>query len=97
MSVKGGAARLAALAAPRIGQAAKSNKLVFVPAVDLSVLDPVVTGLRSTCNRTYLVSDTLYGIDPNGQPSLRWSKGIKSSRMGLNLLLGGKNASNDNP
>ena len=58
MSVKAGAAGLAALAAPRIGQAARTIKLVFVPAVDRSVLDPVVTGLRST--RIALISSPIH-------------------------------------
>jgi hypothetical protein len=44
---KAGGASLAALATPRIGPAERASKLVFVPAVDLSVLDPVITGLRS--------------------------------------------------
>jgi peptide/nickel transport system substrate-binding protein len=75
MSVTAGAAGLAALAAPRIGQAARIIKLVFVPAVDLSVLDPVVTGLRSTRNRTYLVCDTIYGIDTNRTAQPRMVEG----------------------
>jgi peptide/nickel transport system substrate-binding protein len=78
MSVKAGAASLAALAAPRIGQAARTNKLVFVPAVDLSVLDPVVTGLRSTGNHAYPVFDTLYGIDTNWTAQPQMATGIKS-------------------
>ena len=38
--LKGGAASLATIAAPRIGRAEKANKLVFVPTEDLNVLDP---------------------------------------------------------
>jgi hypothetical protein len=49
------AASAAALTAPWIGRADKLNKLVSVPPEDLSVLDPVVTGLRSTRNQAYLV------------------------------------------
>ena len=69
---KGAAVTLAALAAPRIGRAERPNKLVFVPPEDLSVLDPVVTSLRSTRNQAYLVFDTLYGIDTNwaAQPQM---------------------------
>jgi len=69
----------ASLAAPRIGRAERPNKLVFVPTEDLGVLDPVVTGIRSTRNHAYLVFDTLYGA---GQPSLKWSRGIRSRRTG---------------
>jgi len=57
--LKTAGASVAALAAPRIGRAEKTSKLVFVPPEDLSVLDPVVTGLRSTRNQAYLVFDTL--------------------------------------
>jgi hypothetical protein len=53
--LKGAGASLAALAAPRIGRAERASKLVFVPPIDLSVLDPVVTGIRSTRNHAYLV------------------------------------------
>jgi peptide/nickel transport system substrate-binding protein len=66
------AASLAALAAPRIGQAEKTNKLVFVPTEDLSVLDPHFAGPRSRRTHAYLVYDTLYGIDTNwmAQPQM---------------------------
>ena len=47
----------------RIGRAERATKLVFAPAVNLNVLDPVVTGIRSTRNHAYLVFDTLYGVD----------------------------------
>ena len=52
---KAAGASLAAIAAPRIGRAERPNKLVFVPTEDLGVLDPVVTGIRSTRNHAYLV------------------------------------------
>ena len=61
--LKAAGASLAALAAPRIGRAERTNKLVFVPAADLSLLDPVATFFRPTRNHAYLVFDTLYGID----------------------------------
>ena len=70
--LKAAGASLAAVAAPPIGRAERSNKLVFVPTEDLSVLDPVVTTLKSTRNHGYLVFDTLYGIDTNwtAQPQM---------------------------
>jgi peptide/nickel transport system substrate-binding protein len=63
---------LAALGAPRIGRAERTNKLVFVPTENLGVLDPVVTPLRSTRNHAYLVFDTLYGMDTSwaAQPQM---------------------------
>ncbi|MBV8121098.1 MAG: twin-arginine translocation signal domain-containing protein, partial [Alphaproteobacteria bacterium] len=52
--LKAAGASVAALAAPRIGRAERADKLVFVPAVNLNVLDPVVTPIRSTRNHAYL-------------------------------------------
>jgi peptide/nickel transport system substrate-binding protein len=68
----GAAAGLATIAAPRIGRAERTNKLVFVATEDLGVLDPVVAGIRSTRNHAYLVFDTLYGIDTSwtAQPQM---------------------------
>ena len=60
--LKAAGAGLAALAAPRIGEAERPNKLVFVPTEDLSVLDPMFAGTRSRRNHAYLVLDTLYFI-----------------------------------
>jgi hypothetical protein len=60
---KATAASVASFAAPRIGRAERPNKLVFGVHLDLSVLDPVVTGQRQTRNHAYLVFGTLYGID----------------------------------
>ena len=70
--LKAAGASVAALAAPRIGRAEKTKKLVFAPAADLSLLDPVVTGFRPTRNHAYLVFDTLYGIDTSwaAQPQM---------------------------
>jgi peptide/nickel transport system substrate-binding protein len=70
--LKAAGASAAVLAAPHIGRAEKDSKLVFAPAVNLNVLDPVVTSIRSTRNHAYLVFDTLYGIDRNwtAQPQM---------------------------
>ena len=78
-----GVAALAALAAPRIGRAEKTNKLVFVPAVDLNVLDQVVTQIRSTRNHAYLVFDTLYGIDTNWTAQPQMVEGHQVEEDGL--------------
>jgi peptide/nickel transport system substrate-binding protein len=61
--LKAAGASFPALAAPRIGRAERTNKLVFVPTENLGALDPVVTPIRSTRNHSYLVFDTLYGMD----------------------------------
>src|SRR6516162_9511870 len=81
--LKGCAASLATIAAPRIGRPDKLNKLVFVPTEDLSVLDPVVTTLKSTRNHGYLVFDTLYGIDTNWMAQPQMVAGHQVAEDGL--------------
>ena len=81
--LKAAGAGAAALAAPRIGRAEKANKLVFVPTEDLSVLDPVVTTLKSTRNHGYLVFDTLYGIDTNWMAQPQMVAGHQVAEDGL--------------
>jgi len=85
--LKAAGAGAAALAAPRIGQAEKASKLVFVPAVDLSVLDPVVTGLRPTRNHGYMVFDTLYGLDTNWMAQPQMVEGHQVEEDGLTSTL----------
>jgi peptide/nickel transport system substrate-binding protein len=85
--LKGAGAGVAALAAPRIGWAEKTNKLVFVPAVNLNVLDPVVTPIRSTRNHAYLVFDTLYGIDTNWAAQPQMVEGHQVDEDGLTWTL----------
>jgi peptide/nickel transport system substrate-binding protein len=81
--LKATGASLAAFAAPRIGRAERPNKLVFVPPIDLSVLDPVVTPLRSTRNHAYLVFDTLYGIDTSWMAQPQMVEGHQVDEDGL--------------
>jgi len=76
-----------ALAAPRIGRADKASKLVFVPAADLSVLDPVVTPFRTTRNHAYLVFDTLYGIDTSWTAQPQMVEGHQVEEDGLTWTL----------
>jgi peptide/nickel transport system substrate-binding protein len=81
--LKAAGASLPAIAAPRIGQADRPNKLVFVPPIDLTVLDPVVTALRSTRNHAYLVFDTLYGIDTSWAAQPQMVEGHQIEEDGL--------------
>jgi peptide/nickel transport system substrate-binding protein len=81
------AAGLAALAAPRIGRAERSRKLVFVPTEDLSVLDPIFTGPRSRRNHAYLVFDTLYGIDTSWGAQPQMVEGHQVEEDGLTWTL----------
>jgi peptide/nickel transport system substrate-binding protein len=76
-------ASVAAVAAPRIGRPERSNKLVFAPAADLSLLDPVVTGYRPTRNHGYLVFDTLYGIDTSWAAQPQMVEGHQVDEDGL--------------
>jgi peptide/nickel transport system substrate-binding protein len=76
-----------AIAAPRIGRAEKPNKLVFAPAGDLSLLDPVVTPFRTTRNHAYLVFDTLYGIDTNWMAQPQMVEGHQVEEDGLTWTL----------
>ena len=75
---------LAALAAPGIGRAERTNKLVFAPTENLGVLDPVVTPLRSTRNHAYL---TLYGIDTNWAAQPQMVEGYQVEEDGLTWIL----------
>jgi len=81
--LKAAGTSIAALAAPRIGRAGKTNRLVFAPAADLSLLDPVVTAFRTTRNHAYLVFDTLYGIDTNWTAQLQMVEGHQVEEDGL--------------
>ena len=85
--LKASAASLAALAAPQIGQGERANKLVFVPTEDLSVLDPHFAGPRSRRTHTYLVFDTLYGIDTNWMAQPQMAEGHQIDEKGLTWTL----------
>jgi peptide/nickel transport system substrate-binding protein len=85
--LKAAGAGVTAFAAPRIGRAERANKLVFAPAADLSLLDPVVTGFRPTRNHAYLVFDTLYGIDTNWMAQPQMVEGHQIDEDGLTWTL----------
>ena len=85
--LKGGAASVATIAAPRLGRAEKANSLVFAPGSNPAVLDPVVTGLRPTRNHAYLVFDTLYGIDTNWSAQPQMVEGHQVEEDGLTWTL----------
>src|SRR6516225_3936109 len=81
--LKAAGASLGAFAAPRIGLAEKTNKLIFVPTEDLSVLDPHFAGPRSRRTHAYLVFDTLYGIDTNWTAQPQMVEGHQVEEDGL--------------
>ncbi len=53
----------AALAAPLVARSEAARVLRFLPASDVTALDPVWTSVYVTRNHAYLVFDTLYGQD----------------------------------
>jgi len=85
--LKATGAGFAALAAPRLGWAEETSKLVFVPTSDLAILDPVITGARPTRNHAYLVFDTLYGIDTNWTAQPQMIEGHQVEEDGLTWML----------
>jgi peptide/nickel transport system substrate-binding protein len=89
-SIEAGAASLAASGRATDRAGGEDHKLVFVPAVDLSVLDPVLTGLRSRRNHVYLVFDTLYGIDTNWTAQPQMVEGHEVEEDGFKPVIGGE-------
>ena len=85
--LKAAGASIAAIAAPRIGRAQKTSKLVFVPTENLGALDPVVGGPRSMRNHAYLVFDTLYGIDTGWAAQPQMVEGHQVGEDGLSWTL----------
>jgi len=81
--LKAAGASVAAIAAPRIGRAERTSKLVFAPTSDLNLLDPVVTPIRTTRNHAYLVFDTLYGIDTSWTAQPQMVEGHQVEEDGL--------------
>jgi peptide/nickel transport system substrate-binding protein len=57
--------------------------LVVVPTADLVVLDPVVTFNRPTRNYSYLVFDTLYGLDTSWEAEPQMVEGHEVDDDGL--------------
>jgi peptide/nickel transport system substrate-binding protein len=84
-----GLATTGALAAPRIGLAAGTNTLRFIPQADLAVLDPVWSTAYVTRNHAMMVFDTLYGMDSDYRMSPQMLEGHTTSDDGLtwNLTL----------
>lgn len=62
-----------ALATPAVGQRASVMK--FVPQADLAVLDPIFTTAYVTRNHSFLVFDTLYGLDEGYRPQPQMVEG----------------------
>ena len=65
----------AMLAAPNLVRAQGASVLKFVPAADLSVLDPVWTTSYQSRDHGFLVFDTLYGLDSAFRPQPQMAAG----------------------
>ena len=72
-----------ALAAPRVVRAEGASTLRFVPAADLAVLDPILTSAYVTRNHSFLVFDTLYGLDSALRPQPQMAAGHTVEDDGL--------------
>ena len=72
----------ALLAAPALAKAAGRSVLKFVPAADLSVLDPVWTTSYQSRDHGFLVFDTLYGLDSTFRPHPQMAEGAATEDGG---------------
>jgi peptide/nickel transport system substrate-binding protein len=73
--LKSASAAAAVLAAPHVARAQATSALKFVPAADLAVLDSVWATAYVTRNHSFMVFDTLYGIDENYNPQPQMAAG----------------------
>ena len=81
------AAAATALAAPRIGRAAGSQVLRFIPQADLSTLDPHWNTAYVTRNHGFMVFDTLYGMDSSYRATPQMVAGHATEADGLRWTL----------
>ncbi len=79
----GTAAATPVLSMPSILRAQESKVLRYVPATNLTVLDPIFTPAAVSVTHGYCVFDTLYGVDANQQPQPQMAKGHEVSGDGL--------------
>lgn len=79
------AASAGAGALPRfaIAQPASARVLKFVPAADVTILDPLVTTAYPTRNHGHMVWDTLYAPDANLRPQPQLAEGHLVEESGL--------------
>jgi peptide/nickel transport system substrate-binding protein len=83
--VLGGAA--AALARPSLAQPARQRTLNFIPAANLTVLDPIVTTAGVTLTHGFAVFDTLYGLDDDLMPRPQMAEGHQVQDDGRTWLI----------
>ena len=61
--------------APAVVRAQKQTTLKFIPQIDLAFLDPHWTTAYITRNHSYMVFDTLYGVDGSYKPQPQMVQG----------------------
>ena len=61
--------------APAVVRAQKQTTLKFIPQIDLAFLDPHFTTAYITRNHSYMVFDTLYGVDGSYKPQPQMVQG----------------------
>lgn len=79
----GAAAASPLLSLPALGQSGSSSVLKYVPASNLTVLDPIFTPAAVSVTHGYCVFDTLYGVDANQNPQPQMAEGHTVSDDGL--------------
>ena len=82
----GAAAASPLLSLPALGQSGDSKVLKYVPASNLTVLDPIFTPAAVSVTHGYCVFDTLYGVDANQAPQPQMAAGHTVSDDGLEWL-----------
>jgi peptide/nickel transport system substrate-binding protein len=73
------AGAVAGLAAPRLGRAAESKVLRFVPQANLANLDPIWTTQYVVRNGSLLIWDMLYGVNDRLEPQPQMAEGHEVS------------------
>ncbi len=68
-------ATIGTLCLPASVRAQKQTTLNFIPQIDLTFLDPHFTPANVTRNHGFMVYDTLFGVDANGQVSPQMAEG----------------------
>ena len=63
------------LASPALAQSAGSRVLKFIPQSDVAVIDPIVTTAYVTRHHSFLIYDTLYGLDAQFKPQPQMAEG----------------------
>jgi peptide/nickel transport system substrate-binding protein len=76
----------ASLAAPALAQPASARVLKYVPAADVTILDPLVTTAYPTRNHGHMVWDTLYAPDTDLRPQPQMVEGHAVEDGGLRWI-----------